>query len=205
MTGHDNISPSQRLSRLSPRTTRQNESILERRRRRADPYVPGEQPKIARLTKLNTNESPYPPSPRVLAAIRDELGEDGTSLRLYPDPNAEQLKQTLARLVPGRRRAGVRRQRIGRSARPCLHGPAQSMSGRSSSRTSPTASIPSIAASTVCATRTFRWASTSRSGPRTTCATTAASSSPIPTRRRAACWGSTRSSASSPAIRTQWW
>ena len=62
------------------------------------PYVPGEQPKIARLTKLNTNESPYPPSPRVLAAIRDELGEDGTSLRLYPDPNAEQLKQTLARL-----------------------------------------------------------------------------------------------------------
>lgn len=62
------------------------------------PYVPGEQPKIARLTKLNTNESPYPPSPRVLAAIRDELGEDGTSLRLYPDPNAEQLKQTLARV-----------------------------------------------------------------------------------------------------------
>ena len=37
------------------------------------PYVPGEQPKIANLIKLNTNENPYPPSPRVLAAIQAEL------------------------------------------------------------------------------------------------------------------------------------
>jgi len=61
------------------------------------PYVPGEQPKIANLIKLNTNEHPCPPSPRVLAAIRAELGEDGERLRLYPDPNAELLKNAIAR------------------------------------------------------------------------------------------------------------
>ncbi len=60
------------------------------------PYVPGEQPKIANLIKLNTNELPYPPSPRVLAAIRDELGDDGARLRLYPDPNADLLKNAIA-------------------------------------------------------------------------------------------------------------
>jgi len=53
------------------------------------PYVPGEQPKLANLVKLNTNENPYGPSPRVLEAIRAATGE---SLKLYPDPNAEQLK-----------------------------------------------------------------------------------------------------------------
>lgn len=58
-----------------------------------DPYVPGEQPKLPGLIKLNTNENPYPPSPRALAALHDEIGD---SLRLYPDPNAESLKQALA-------------------------------------------------------------------------------------------------------------
>jgi len=57
------------------------------------PYVPGEQPKLANLVKLNTNENPYPPSPRALAAIQAEVGE---SLKLYPDPNAERLKQAVA-------------------------------------------------------------------------------------------------------------
>ena len=61
------------------------------------PYVPGEQPKIANLIKLNTNENPYPPSPRVLEAIQDELGADAARLRLYPDPNADLLKGTIAR------------------------------------------------------------------------------------------------------------
>lgn len=61
------------------------------------PYVPGEQPKIANLIKLNTNENPYPPSPRVLAAIQDELGHDATRLRLYPDPNADLLKNAVAK------------------------------------------------------------------------------------------------------------
>ncbi len=59
------------------------------------PYVPGEQPKIAGLIKLNTNENPYPPSPRALQAIADASGE---ALRLYPDPNADALKQAVARL-----------------------------------------------------------------------------------------------------------
>lgn len=61
------------------------------------PYVPGEQPKIANLIKLNTNENPYPPSPKVLAAIQAELGDDAARLRLYPDPNADLLKATIAR------------------------------------------------------------------------------------------------------------
>lgn len=60
---------------------------------RLTPYVPGEQPKLARLTKLNTNECPYGPSPRVLDALRAEIGD---TLRLYPDPNAERLKVAIA-------------------------------------------------------------------------------------------------------------
>jgi histidinol-phosphate aminotransferase len=60
------------------------------------PYVPGEQPKLPNLVKLNTNENPCPPSPRAIAAINEELGADGASLRLYPDPNAERLKDAIA-------------------------------------------------------------------------------------------------------------
>jgi histidinol-phosphate aminotransferase len=60
------------------------------------PYVPGEQPALAKPVKLNTNENPYPPSPRVLEAIRAELGEDGESLRRYPDPVAKRLRATVA-------------------------------------------------------------------------------------------------------------
>lgn len=58
-----------------------------------EPYVPGEQPKIANLTKLNTNESPYGPSPQALQAMREQLTDD---LRLYPPPGADQLVQTIA-------------------------------------------------------------------------------------------------------------
>lgn len=58
------------------------------------PYVPGEQPKLNNLIKLNTNENPYGPSPAVLEAIRAETGEN---LRLYPDPNADRLKDSIAR------------------------------------------------------------------------------------------------------------
>ncbi len=61
------------------------------------PYVPGEQPKIANLIKLNTNENPFPPSPKVLAAIQSELGDDAARLRLYPDPNADPLKAAVAK------------------------------------------------------------------------------------------------------------
>jgi histidinol-phosphate aminotransferase len=61
------------------------------------PYVPGEQPALAHPIKLNTNENPYPPSPRVLDAIRAEVGEDGAALRKYPDPTARGLRETVAR------------------------------------------------------------------------------------------------------------
>lgn len=58
------------------------------------PYVPGEQPKIDGLVKLNTNECPYPPSPRVVQAIAEHNGE---ALRLYPDPQAGALREAIAR------------------------------------------------------------------------------------------------------------
>lgn len=57
------------------------------------PYVPGEQPKLINLVKLNTNENPYGPSPKAIAAMQAELGD---SLRLYPDPNGERLKCSVA-------------------------------------------------------------------------------------------------------------
>lgn len=57
------------------------------------PYVPGEQPKLSNLVKLNTNENPYGPSPKVLEALRAAVGE---SLRLYPDPNSDRLKAAIA-------------------------------------------------------------------------------------------------------------
>ena len=63
---------------------------------RLTPYVPGEQPKLPDLVKLNTNENPYPPSPHVLAAMQAELGSDAANLRLYPDPNADLLKEAVA-------------------------------------------------------------------------------------------------------------
>lgn len=58
-------------------------------------YVPGEQPKIKGLIKLNTNENPYPPSPKVLRAVQAAV--DGR-LRLYPNPTAEKLRAKLAKL-----------------------------------------------------------------------------------------------------------
>jgi histidinol-phosphate aminotransferase len=57
------------------------------------PYVPGEQPKLAKLVKLNTNENPYGPSPKALQAMAAQVSDD---LRLYPDPNSDLLKQAVA-------------------------------------------------------------------------------------------------------------
>ncbi|MCC4273358.1 histidinol-phosphate transaminase [Marinomonas communis] len=59
-----------------------------------DPYVPGEQPQDKQYIKLNTNESPYSPSPKVLAAMQEQVCE---KLRLYPDPNCQTLKNALAK------------------------------------------------------------------------------------------------------------
>ncbi|MDR1948978.1 MAG: aminotransferase class I/II-fold pyridoxal phosphate-dependent enzyme [Spirochaetaceae bacterium] len=57
------------------------------------PYVPGEYPRDRRIIKLNTNENPYPPSPRVIEAIRNAAGED---LRFYPDPTCGELREVIA-------------------------------------------------------------------------------------------------------------
>ena len=58
-------------------------------------YTPGEQPKVRGLIKLNTNENPYPPSPKVLRAVKAAVDE---RLRLYPNPTSERLRERLARL-----------------------------------------------------------------------------------------------------------
>lgn len=65
--------------------------------RELEPYVPGEQPKIQNLLKLNTNENPYPPSPKVKEAVETVLADQADVLRLYPDPDASLLKQTIAK------------------------------------------------------------------------------------------------------------
>ncbi|WP_436662018.1 histidinol-phosphate transaminase [Acinetobacter sp. P1(2025)] len=62
-----------------------------------EPYVPGEQPKIQNLLKLNTNENPYPPSPKVVDAVQAVLTHQADALRLYPDPDATALKQAIAK------------------------------------------------------------------------------------------------------------
>jgi histidinol-phosphate aminotransferase len=61
-------------------------------------YTPGLQPSGPGWVKLNTNESPYPPSPRVAEAILAELGPVGASLRLYPDPTSSALRAAVARM-----------------------------------------------------------------------------------------------------------
>jgi histidinol-phosphate aminotransferase len=58
-------------------------------------YVPGEQPQAGGYIKLNTNENPYPPSPKVQAALANAVGD---RLRLYPDPLATELRKTAAQL-----------------------------------------------------------------------------------------------------------
>ena len=74
--------------------TRSARSLIRPLVRQLHPYVPGEQPKIPGLLKLNTNENAFPPAPAVLAAVR--AAADGR-LRLYPNPTAELLRDKLAR------------------------------------------------------------------------------------------------------------
>lgn len=61
--------------------------------KKIEPYVAGEQPKDKKYIKLNTNENPYPPSPKVINAISDANNSD---LRLYPDPDCDKLRETVA-------------------------------------------------------------------------------------------------------------
>ncbi len=71
------------------------QSLLRKNIEDLEGYTPGAQPRQTGVIKLNTNENPYPPSPRVLAAVRRELN---ASLRLYPDPAARELRQRAAAL-----------------------------------------------------------------------------------------------------------
>jgi len=64
--------------------------------RKLQPYQPGEQPKHQKFIKLNTNENPYPPSPLVSIAIKQALGTTAEILRLYPDPDAKDLKEIIS-------------------------------------------------------------------------------------------------------------
>jgi histidinol-phosphate aminotransferase len=61
-------------------------------------YTPGLQPAEPGWVKLNTNECPYPPSPLVAQALQREIGMDGASLRLYPDPKSSRLRAAIAQL-----------------------------------------------------------------------------------------------------------
>ena len=70
-------------------------SLIRPSVRKLHGYVPGEQPKIKGLVKLNTNENPYPPSPKVLAAVK---AATDARLRLYPNPTAQLLRESLAKL-----------------------------------------------------------------------------------------------------------
>jgi histidinol-phosphate aminotransferase len=76
-------------------TQRKGKSLVRPLVRALKAYVPGEQPKIRGLTKLNTNENPYPPSPKVLAAVKGAVDD---RLRLYPNPTADALRAKLAKL-----------------------------------------------------------------------------------------------------------
>jgi len=69
-------------------------SYVRRQVERMSGYTPGEQPKVAGLIKLNTNENPYPPSPKALEALRGAI--DG-KLRLYPDPTSSGLRAKLGK------------------------------------------------------------------------------------------------------------
>lgn len=61
-------------------------------------YTPGLQPTEPGWVKLNTNECPYPPSPRVVEALRQEIGADAAALRLYPNPKSSPLRAAVAQL-----------------------------------------------------------------------------------------------------------
>ena len=69
---------------------------LSQKARNIAPYMPGEQPKDRRYIKLNTNENPYPPSPRALAAIAQA---DGADLRLYTRPEMDELRDAVHDVV----------------------------------------------------------------------------------------------------------
>jgi histidinol-phosphate aminotransferase len=80
---------------VSKSNARRQQSLVRPLVRKLHPYVYGEQPRIKGLIKLNTNENPYPPDQKVMAAVKAAV--DGR-LRLYPNPTAQVLREKLAKL-----------------------------------------------------------------------------------------------------------
>lgn len=73
--------------------------MLAKRLENLHPYVPGEQPKDRPYIKLNANENPYPPHPSVTQAICDAVSNEPEKIGLYPDPDANQLRQAIADML----------------------------------------------------------------------------------------------------------
>ncbi len=73
--------------------------MLSKRMSNLHPYVPGEQPKDRIYIKLNANENPYPPSPKVIDAVRSAAKKHPEKLGLYPDPDSNELKEAIADML----------------------------------------------------------------------------------------------------------
>ncbi|WP_432481075.1 histidinol-phosphate transaminase [Moraxella sp. ZY200743] len=73
-----------------------NKRLWSKKVSQLTPYVAGEQPKVSNLCKLNTNENPFPPSQKAVAAMQAVLADNGQALRLYPEPESDELCQVLA-------------------------------------------------------------------------------------------------------------
>ncbi|MDB4459308.1 histidinol-phosphate transaminase [bacterium] len=80
---------------MAPKEKKAQQKLMRPSVRKLHAYTPGEQPKVRGLIKLNTNENPAPPSPKVLKALSKAVD---IRLRLYPDPSASELRQLLASL-----------------------------------------------------------------------------------------------------------
>lgn len=76
-----------------------NLELLSSRMKNLHPYVPGEQPKDRVYIKLNANENPYPPSPKVIEAVRDAVKSHPEKLGLYPDPDSLEMRKAIARML----------------------------------------------------------------------------------------------------------
>lgn len=168
------------------------------------PYVPGEQPKINNLIKLNTNEHPFGPSPRVLEAIQSVNND---TLRLYPDPNADALKSALAR------HHGVQANQVfvGNGSDEVLAHAFMALLKHPGSLWFPDITYsfyPVYCGLYGIDTAPSRWPMTSRFAPKTTCHATvkpqAPSSSPTPTHPRAARCRWSMWNASSQATHKPW-
>ncbi len=84
-----------RITENNPMPKQDPSALIRPLVQRVQAYVPGEQPKIAGLIKLNTNENPYPPAPAVLKTVRNAVD---ARFRLYPNPTAQPLRERLAKL-----------------------------------------------------------------------------------------------------------